>query len=43
LQDHLGYPHFFLWVLLATLPGFAVTALIPLDREFGRRGKAEGK
>jgi PAT family beta-lactamase induction signal transducer AmpG len=39
LQDHLGYPHFFLWVLLATLPGFAVTALIPLDREFGRRGR----
>jgi MFS transporter, PAT family, beta-lactamase induction signal transducer AmpG len=37
LQEHLGYPHFFLWVLAATLPGFVVAALIPLDAEFGRR------
>ena len=37
LQDHIGYPHFFLWVLLATLPGFLVVALVPLDREFGQR------
>ncbi len=40
LADTLGYRHFFVWVLLATLPGFAVTALVPLDAEFGkRRGK----
>jgi PAT family beta-lactamase induction signal transducer AmpG len=38
LQDHIGYPHFFTWVLLATLPGFLVVALVPLDREFGKRG-----
>ncbi len=37
LQEWLGYPHFFIWVLLATLPGFIVTALIPLDSEFGRK------
>jgi PAT family beta-lactamase induction signal transducer AmpG len=37
LQKFLGYPHFFIWVMLATIPGFIVTALIPLDREFGRK------
>jgi MFS transporter, PAT family, beta-lactamase induction signal transducer AmpG len=37
LQEHLGYPHFFVWVLLATIPGFIVTALIPLEPEFGRK------
>jgi len=37
LQELLGYRHFFIWVMLATIPGFIVTALIPLDAEFGRR------
>lgn len=37
IQEMLGYQHFFLWVLVATLPAFLVTALIPLDRDFGRR------
>jgi PAT family beta-lactamase induction signal transducer AmpG len=38
LQELIGYRHFFVWVMLATIPGFIVTALIPLDREFGRKG-----
>jgi PAT family beta-lactamase induction signal transducer AmpG len=37
LQDQLGYQHFFVWVLLATIPGFIMTALIPLERDFGRK------
>lgn len=37
LQHSLGYPHFFIWVMLATIPGFIVTALIPLDKEFGKK------
>jgi Major Facilitator Superfamily. len=37
LQKQLGYQHFFIAVLVATIPGFIVTALIPLDREFGRK------
>lgn len=36
LQQKLGYPSFFTWVLVATIPGFIVTALIPLDRDFGK-------
>jgi PAT family beta-lactamase induction signal transducer AmpG len=37
LQDNIGYQHFFLWVMLSTIPGFIVTALVPLEAEFGRK------
>ena len=37
LQKHLGYPHFFVWVILATIPSFLVARLIPLDSEFGKK------
>jgi PAT family beta-lactamase induction signal transducer AmpG len=37
LQEMVGYQHFFIWVMLATLPGFLVVALVPLDPEFGRK------
>jgi MFS transporter, PAT family, beta-lactamase induction signal transducer AmpG len=39
LQSKLGYSQFFIWVMLATIPGFIVTALVPLEREFGRRAR----
>jgi PAT family beta-lactamase induction signal transducer AmpG len=37
LQDHIGYQHFFEWVMLSTIPGFFVTALVPLEPEFGKK------
>jgi MFS transporter, PAT family, beta-lactamase induction signal transducer AmpG len=37
LQEYLGYPHFFVWVILATIPSFIVAARIPLEAEFGKR------
>lgn len=37
LQEIIGYQNFFVWVILATLPSFIVVALIPLEREFGKR------
>jgi PAT family beta-lactamase induction signal transducer AmpG len=40
LQQHLGYQNFFVWVMLATIPGFIVTALIPLDAEFGKKTRS---
>jgi PAT family beta-lactamase induction signal transducer AmpG len=40
LQEHIGYQHFFVWVLLATIPSFIVALKIPLDAEFGRRRQA---
>ncbi len=40
LQEHIGYTHFFAWVLLATIPSFIVATRIPLEAEFGRRHQA---
>jgi len=37
LQELVGYQHFFVWVILATVPSFLVVLLIPLDREFGKK------
>ena len=42
LQEHLGYPHFFVWVLLATIPSFIVALRIPLEAEFGKRETEHG-
>jgi PAT family beta-lactamase induction signal transducer AmpG len=39
LQEHLGYPHFFVWVILATIPSFIVALFIPLEAEFGKRNE----
>ncbi len=36
LQEHLGYPNYFLWVITATIPGFIVTGLVKIDPEFGK-------
>lgn len=36
-QELIGYQYFFIWVLVATVPSFIVTALVPLDRSFGRK------
>ncbi len=40
VQEFLGYPHFFVWVILATIPSFLVALKIPLDAEFGKRNRA---
>lgn len=37
LQERLGYPNFFLWVMVATIPGFIVTGLVNIDPEFGKK------
>ncbi len=37
IQEHLGYPHFFVWVVISTIPGFIVTALVKIDPGFGKR------
>jgi len=40
LQERIGYQHFFIWVILATIPSFIVAARIPLDADFGKRNVA---
>ena len=37
LQELLGYERFFIWVLLATIPSFLVTARIRVDPDFGKK------
>ena len=37
LQEIIGYPHFFLWIMISTIPAFIVTRLIHIDPEFGKK------
>ena len=37
LQDHIGYRHFFSWVILATIPSFIVAMWLPIDEGFGKQ------
>jgi len=39
LQEIIGYKHFFVWVCIATIPGFIIAKFIPLDSEFGKKQK----
>jgi MFS transporter, PAT family, beta-lactamase induction signal transducer AmpG len=35
IQELFGYQHFFVWVLISTIPGFIVAALVKIDPGFG--------
>ncbi len=37
LQEWLGYKSFFLWVIISTVPGFIVTALVTIKPGFGKK------
>jgi PAT family beta-lactamase induction signal transducer AmpG len=37
LQETIGYQRFFIWVILSTIPGFIVAALVKIDPEFGKK------
>jgi MFS transporter, PAT family, beta-lactamase induction signal transducer AmpG len=37
LQELIGYQHFFIWVMIATIPSFIVAKFIPLDSESGKK------
>ncbi len=39
IQESIGYQVFFIWVLVATIPGFIVAYLISVDSDFGRKGE----
>ncbi|HAI83630.1 MAG TPA: MFS transporter, partial [Chitinophagaceae bacterium] len=32
VSDYLGYKEFFIWVLIATIPAFIITWLVPLKK-----------
>jgi len=41
IEDQLGYPRFFLWVLICTLPSFGAVALLKIDPGYGRKSANE--
>jgi len=43
LQELIGYKHFFIWIVIATIPGFLILSFIPLDKEFGKKREGAGK
>jgi len=40
LQELIGYQHFFIWVMLCTIPSFLVLPFLKIDPEFGKKGKS---
>ncbi|MCX5850028.1 MAG: MFS transporter [Deltaproteobacteria bacterium] len=41
LQEMFGYKNFFIWILITTIPGFIVAALVKIDPEYGKKLKKE--
>ena len=37
IQEKLGYINFYYWILITTIPGFIVTALVKIDPEYGKK------
>jgi PAT family beta-lactamase induction signal transducer AmpG len=37
LQELLGYQHFFIWVMLCTIPSFILIPFLKIDPEFGKK------
>ena len=42
LQELIGYKHFFIWILIATIPSFLVVFLVKIDPQFGKKQSDEG-
>ncbi len=40
LQEWIGYKSFFIWVILSTIPGFLVAALVKIPPDFGKKAQA---
>jgi PAT family beta-lactamase induction signal transducer AmpG len=40
LQEWIGYKSFFIWVILSTIPGFLVAALVKIPPEFAKKAQA---
>ncbi len=37
IQSLIGYPNFFIWVLISTIPGIILVSFLPIDPEFGKK------
>lgn len=41
LQEIIGYQHFFIWVMIATIPGFIVLKFLDIEPGFGKKEEAQ--
>ena len=39
IQEIIGYQHFFIWVVIATLPSFIAAKFIAIDPAFGKKSE----
>jgi len=37
LQEQIGYQYFFIWILIATIPGLLLLPFLPIDEDFGKK------
>src|SRR5690606_29208749 len=37
LEELIGYRHFFVWIMICAIPSIAVTLLVEVDSEFGKK------
>lgn len=37
VQELIGYPNFFVWVLISTIPGIILVNFLPIDPDFGKK------
>jgi PAT family beta-lactamase induction signal transducer AmpG len=37
IQELIGYKHFFIWVMIATIPSFLILKFVQIDPEFGKK------
>jgi len=37
LQEAVGYYHFFIWIMVATIPGLLLIKFLPIDSNFGKK------
>ncbi len=37
IQEQVGYQHFFIWVLICTIPGFIMAKIIQVEKNFGMK------
>jgi len=40
LQELIGYQHFFIWVMICTIPSFVVIPFLKIDPKFGKKEKS---
>jgi len=37
LQEHIGYQHFFIWIMILAIPTLAIIPFLKIDKDFGKK------